>query len=95
MDGLTVDGNDIGCRVDFLAAVAADGAIDSHVPAFAQFLEFPPRPQPVWPRSLSRRIVFAMMPPYNDGILSHWGWYPVRPSRCCVQFMRIMTLRSP
>ena len=44
MDGLTIDGNGIGCRVDFLAAVAADGAIDSHVPAFAQFLEFPPRP---------------------------------------------------
>ena len=27
-------------------------------------------------QGLSRRIVFAMMPPYNDGILSHWGWYP-------------------
>ena len=55
MDGLTVDGNGIGCRVDFLAAVAADGAIDSHVPAFAQFLEFPPRP----PARMAQKLVEA------------------------------------
>ena len=50
---LTVDGDDISCRVDFLAAVEADGTIHGHMAAFAQFLQFPPRPPAVWPRSLS------------------------------------------
>ena len=38
-----IDGDDIGFWVNFLAAVAADSAIDSHVAAFAQFFEFPTR----------------------------------------------------
>ena len=43
MNSLTVDGYDIGFWVNFLAAVAADSAIDGHVAAFAQFFEFPTR----------------------------------------------------
>ena len=93
MDGLTIDGNGIGCRVWLLSRQTAPLTVTC--PPLHNSLSSRRVPQPVWPRSLSRRIVFAMMPPYNDGILSHWGWYPVRPSRCCVQFMRVMTLRSP
>lgn len=60
---LTVDGDDISCRVDFLAAVEADGTIHSHMAAFAQFLQFPPRPPARMAQELIERIVFAIIPP--------------------------------
>ena len=52
---LTVDGNHISCRVDFLAAVEADGTIHSHMAAFAQFLQFPPRP----PARMAQELIEA------------------------------------